>query len=88
MRCIKSEDFETSIILVGNKADLDDKRQITTEEGQSVAQVYGLDFLEMSALSEESVTRAFEVLITKMIENKTKAPTRPGKVANLLSKIF
>ena len=88
MRCIKSEDFETSIILVGNKADLGDKRQVTTEEGQSVAQVYGLDFIEMSALSEDSVKKAFLVLIEKIIENQNQKNTRPGKVANLLSKIF
>ena len=84
MREINSDDFETTIILVGNKADLGDKRQVTTEEGQSVAEVYGLDFIEMSALSGFNVTKTFELLIKKMISQQT----RPGKMANLLSKIF
>ena len=79
MRCIKSEDFETSIILVGNKADLGDKRQVTTEEGQSVAQVYGLGFIEISALSEDSVKKAFLGLIEKMMEKQNQKNDEPGQ---------
>ena len=37
------------IILVGNKIDLAEKRQVGTEEGQSLAKDLGVMFIESSA---------------------------------------
>ncbi|KAL1215784.1 Ras-related protein RABB1b [Cardamine amara subsp. amara] len=48
-----------SIILIGNKCDLDDKRAISKEEGQQFAQEHGLLFLEVSAKTAENVEEAF-----------------------------
>ena len=34
---------------MGNKKDLEEERAVSVEEGQELAQVYGIDFLETSA---------------------------------------
>jgi Ras-related protein Rab-6A len=41
--------FDVIIMLVGNKADLNDKRQVSTEEGQRKAYELNVHFIETSA---------------------------------------
>ena len=48
-----------SIILVGNKCDLEDERQVSTEEGQAFADKHGLLFFETSAKTAANVEKAF-----------------------------
>jgi len=52
------------IVLVGNKSDLEDERQVTTEEGEEFATKYGLLFLETSAKTKKNVNEIF----TKSVE--------------------
>ena len=49
----------TVIMLIGNKNDLDDKREVTFEEASAFAQENGLVFLEASAKTGENVEQAF-----------------------------
>lgn len=60
---------DISIIAVGNKTDMKDKRQVTFLESSRFAQENELLFLETSALTGESVEDAF-VKVAKMILNK------------------
>jgi Ras-related protein Rab-2A len=48
-----------AIMLVGNKADLDSKRQVSSEEGKAFADEHGMSFLETSAKSGDCVEQAF-----------------------------
>ena len=47
------------MILVGNKSDLEDKREVTLEEGKELADKYGIDFYETSAKTGYNVEEIF-----------------------------
>eukprot|EP01092_Planopodium_desertum_P003161 TRINITY_DN15455_c0_g1_i1.p1 TRINITY_DN15455_c0_g1~~TRINITY_DN15455_c0_g1_i1.p1 ORF type:complete len:185 (+),score=16.01 TRINITY_DN15455_c0_g1_i1:62-616(+) len=49
----------TVIMLIGNKKDLEDQADVTTEEAKSFADEHGLIFLETSAKTGEGVEEAF-----------------------------
>ena len=54
---------ETPGVLVGNKADLVDARQVTKEDGRSLARELGLSFLEASAINDDGVYEAVEAAV-------------------------
>lgn len=57
------------IVLVGNKSDLaNSAREVNVEDGQSLAQLEGLSFLETSAKDNLNVEEAFLQMITKIHE--------------------
>lgn len=47
------------VMLIGNKADLDSRRQVSTEEGERFAKENGLIFMETSAKTAFNVEQAF-----------------------------
>jgi len=57
-----------TIILIGNKSDLEHKRAVTYEEGQQFADEHGLIFLETSAKTAANVEKAFESTAYKIYE--------------------
>jgi len=57
------------IIVVGNKADLESKRLVSTEEGIRIAKLGGLDgFIECSAETGENIEELFEALARLMMD--------------------
>nr|GMD35632.1 ras-related protein RABA6a-like [Ipomoea batatas] len=54
------------IVLVGNKSDLGNSREIKQEDGQSLAELEGISFLETSAKENLNVEEAFLQMITKI----------------------
>ena len=46
-------------ILIGNKCDWEDKRVVSTEQGQQLANELGIPFMEVSAKSNINVEKAF-----------------------------
>jgi len=46
-------------ILIGNKCDWEEKRQVSTEQGQALADELGISFMEVSAKSNINVEKAF-----------------------------
>ena len=70
------------MVLVGNKSDLAERRQVQTEEGQALADKNGLLFLETSAKTAVNVSEAFINSAQKILEMIQKTgidPTLPGK---------
>lgn len=53
-------------ILVGNKSDLRDAREVSTAEGKSLAEAQGLFFIETSALDSSNVTVAFQTVVKEI----------------------
>ena len=66
---------QKNTILIGNKNDLVDDREIKTEEGQAFANRNGMQFIETSAKMNTNVTEAFEALAKLMMQfNSEKKP--------------
>ena len=59
-------------ILVGNKCDLIEKRQVPKEKGKQLADSYGIPFLETSAKSNENIEKLFVDSSRVFIEKQLK----------------
>ncbi|KAI4356315.1 hypothetical protein L6164_000347 [Bauhinia variegata] len=62
-------DTAVARMLVGNKCDLENIREVSTEEGKSFAEEEGLFFMETSALDATNVQTAFEIVIREIYNN-------------------
>ena len=54
---------DISILLIGNKADLEDKRKVKREDAETKAKHYGVAFMETSALSGKGLDEAFNTMM-------------------------
>ncbi|XP_004250277.1 ras-related protein RABA5a [Solanum lycopersicum] len=83
-------DMNVVTILVGNKSDLKDAREVTTAEGKSLAEAQGLFFIETSALDSSNVTAAFQtvvkeiynILSRKVMQSQELQKKDSGRLAN------
>ena len=65
---------EVAIILIGNKRDLEDQRQVSTEQGQELAKELDIKFFETSAYENTNVKEAFKYLSKKLLRIKEGKP--------------
>jgi GTPase SAR1 family protein len=68
-------------ILIGNKCDWEDKRAVSTEQGQALADELGIPFLEVSAKSNINIEKAFYSLagdIKKRLIDSNKEAQGPS----------
>jgi len=68
-------------ILVANKIDLADKRQVSKDEGESRAKEWKVPYIETSAKTKENVDKAFYDLMA-VIQSRKKAESKPGAKTN------
>ena len=69
-------------ILIGNKKDLEEQRQVKYEEGKRLAEENNLLFLETSAKTAENVQEAFTISAERILDQINKSgvdPTAPSK---------
>ena len=68
-------------ILVGNKSDLEQRRAVSYDEGQEMANHYGVRFLETSAKECKNVDQAFQVMAREIKSNVAVnvVPRKQGK---------
>ena len=59
-------DKKLTIVVIGNKCDLEDQRQITKEQGQEKAGKLEVAFMETSAFSGENLDKAFEMMTNEI----------------------
>ena len=75
-------------LLIGNKCDLEDKRQVSFQEGKDFAESNGMKFIETSAKTASKVQEAFELLTNEIIKsnlNKEKGLEKKEKAVHLSS---
>ena len=70
IRKAKAEGFP--IVLVGNKCDLEEKREISKEEGEDLAKKYGLSFYETSNKNNINIEESCLDLVNKAIVYREK----------------
>ena len=80
---------DVHIMLVGNKTDLEDKREVQTEDVKKKAEQYKVAFCETSALKGKNIEEAFDTLVEeitkiainqKLVEIKTE---NDSKIVNI-----
>jgi len=80
---IKEDVADIPLVLVGNKVDLEDERNVTYEEGKELADKWKAGFIEASAKTNKHVNEIFHELVRLINEFREKHPepsnsTRPG----------
>ena len=80
---VKDSD-EVPFVLVGNKCDLEEDREITYEKGQQLAKELKCPFLEASAKTRHNVVEAFETLVReiKRFRNTAAGSDAPAEDPN------
>uniref|UniRef100_A0A3Q3K1F4 small monomeric GTPase n=2 Tax=Monopterus albus TaxID=43700 RepID=A0A3Q3K1F4_MONAL len=74
---VKAEEDKIPLLLVGNKSDLEERRQVSVDEARGKADEWGVQYVETSAKTRANVDKVFfdlmrEVRGKKMSENKDK----------------
>ena len=77
---IKAEvDEKVTIIIVANKIDDEENREITKEQGEELASTFGLQFFECSAKTGENIIPTFNELVKKIVEISEKYGIKEGE---------
>ena len=61
---------EIQMIIVGNKIDLEEMREVTKEDGIKIEKYYEIDFYEASAKNDEGVNNFMIKIIRDILNNK------------------
>ena len=68
---------EVIFAVVGNKTDLNDRREVNAEEGENYAKEHDFIFLEVSAKTGDGIEKLFDVILKKMLKKKPKLLPHP-----------
>ena len=68
----ESADPNIIIFIAGNKADLEDSRAVTQQQGEEIAQKYGAHFAEVSAKTGMGVDDLFTDIANAFLEKNSK----------------
>ena len=77
---------KTKYIIVGNKKDLEEKREVKTEEGENLAKKNNVKFYETSAKNGTNVNEVFELLAKEIVADTEKLQTRNKRSSQVLKK--
>ena len=85
----EDEPASVPLVLVGNKCDLDDERQVSKDEGQALAEKWGCSFFEASALTKVNDKEVFfqvvrEIKKQRDAEMTSESPTQRRRFCAIL----
>ena len=75
-----SADKKLTIVVIGNKNDLEDQRIITKEQGQEKANKLNIAFMETSALTGNNLDKAFEMMMNEVYKKCHEEMLAEGEV--------
>lgn len=81
----ENADENIVVMLVGNKCDLKDSRNVTKDEGISFSKTNNLLFFETSAKDSTNVNEAFEHLLKEIVGRISNGQTGTGSSSNAIS---
>ena len=61
-------DKKISIIIIGNKSDLEEYRKVSTDQGEEKSKSFDVAFLETSACSGTNLEKAFELMMKEVYD--------------------
>ena len=61
-------DKNLTMLLIGNKSDLEDKRIINKEEGEEKEKSFELGFIETSAYNGDNIAQAFDIMLKEVLK--------------------
>ena len=67
--CTKQTSKSVLLVLIGNKNDLNDKREVSYEEGEAYAKAHKMLFLEASAKTGHNINAIFERSVKQIAKN-------------------
>ena len=76
----------TKYIIVGNKKDLEEKREVKTEEGANFAKENNVQFYETSAKDGTNVNEVLELLAKEIVADSEKLQTKNKRSSQVLKK--
>eukprot|EP01125_Pyxidicula_operculata_P001982 TRINITY_DN11969_c0_g1_i1.p1 TRINITY_DN11969_c0_g1~~TRINITY_DN11969_c0_g1_i1.p1 ORF type:complete len:1016 (-),score=296.96 TRINITY_DN11969_c0_g1_i1:118-3165(-) len=69
---VRSSNEDVAVVILGNKSDLEDKREVTFDSVKELAEEYNYFFCECSAKSGENLARGFARMFSECYMNKWK----------------
>ena len=68
---------EVIFAVVGNKTDLDDRREVNSNEGENYAKEHDFIFAEVSAKTGDGIEKLFDVILKEMLKKKSGYQPQP-----------
>ena len=78
------KDVKYPIILVGNKKDLENDRKVRIEEAKSLAELWGIEYIEISVKTNFNVNEVFEKLAQDIIKYKYPKPIKRARHCSII----
>ena len=69
---------DVAVILVGNKSDLVEEREVSREDAEAKAASLGCQYVETSAKTKENVVECFEQVIRSIFDLRPEPATKKG----------
>lgn len=61
---VKAEEDKIPLLLVGNKSDLEDRRQVSVDDARAKAEEWNVQYVETSAKTRANVDKVRYILLT------------------------
>ena len=79
---VKTQNENAKFLLVGNKLDLEEEREVSTEDAKKYSEENNIGFIEVSAKTGTNIEKMFNSSLSKLLEEKNKDEENISKNIN------